>query len=155
MNFQIPATLKAEHEELHGELARATKTGGRTGEAAKAVAKVMHPHFVKEEEYALPPLGLLSALSKGKLDAGMAEAISMTDKLEAELPEMLAEHKEIVTALQRLVEAAKAEDKPEYVHFAEKLIAHARTEEEVSYPSALLVGRYLKSAMPGLKAKVA
>ena len=32
MNFQIPPTLKAEHEELHGELTRATKAGGRTGE---------------------------------------------------------------------------------------------------------------------------
>jgi hypothetical protein len=52
MKFQIPPSLKAEHEELHGELARATRAGGRTGEAAKAVAKLMHPHFVKEEEYA-------------------------------------------------------------------------------------------------------
>lgn len=155
MNFQIPPTLKAEHEELHGELARATKAGGRTGEAAKAVAKVMHPHFVKEEEYALPPLGLLSVLAKGKVEAGMAEVLKMTDKLEAELPHMLAEHKEIVTALQRLVEAAKAEDKPEYAHFAEKLMAHARTEEEVSYPTALLIGRYLKSALPALKVKAA
>jgi hypothetical protein len=155
MNFQIPPTLKAEHEELHGELARATKAGGRSGEAAKAVAKLMHPHFVKEEEYALPPLGLLSALSKGKLEAGMAEVLNMTDKLEAELPQMLAEHKDIVTALQRLVEAAKAEDKPEYVHFAEKLMAHARTEEEVSYPTALLIGRYLKSALPALKVRAA
>jgi hypothetical protein len=43
----------------------------------------MHPHFVKEEEYALPPLGLLSALSKGELEAGMAEVLKMTDKLEA------------------------------------------------------------------------
>jgi len=155
MNFQIPPTLKAEHEELHGELASASKAGGRSGEAAKAVAKLMHPHFVKEGEYALPPLGLLSALSKGKLEFGMAEVLNMTDKLEAALPQMLAEHKDIVTALQRLVEAAKAEDKPEYVHFAEKLMAHARTEEEVSYPTALLIGRYLKSALPALKVKAA
>lgn len=147
MNFQIPPALKAEHEELHGELVRATKAGGSTGEAAKAVAKLMHPHFVKEEEYALPPLGLLTALSKGKIESSMAEVLKMTDKLEAELPHMLAEHKDIVTALQRLVEAAKAESKPEYVRFAEKLMAHARTEEEVSYPTALLIGRFLKAAL--------
>src|SRR6185437_13522525 len=151
MNFQIPPTLKAEHEELHGELARATKAGGRTGETAKAVAKLMHPHFVKEEEYALPPLGLLPALSQGTLQAGMAEVIKMTDKLESDLPHMLAEHKDIVTALQRLIEAAKAEDKPEYVYFAEKLMAQAPTEEEVSYPTAVLIGRYLKAALPNQK----
>ena len=60
MDFQIPSSLKAEHEELHSELVRATKAGGSTGEAAKEeVVKLMHPHFLKEEEYALPPLGLL------------------------------------------------------------------------------------------------
>lgn len=149
MNYQIPPALKAEHEELHGELVRATKAGGSTGEAAKAVAKLMHPHFVKEEEYALPPLGLLTALSKGKIESGMAEVLKMTDKLEAELPRMLAEHKDIVMALQRLVEAAKAESKPENVRFAEKLMAHARTEEEVSYPTALLIGRFLKAVLSG------
>ncbi len=155
MKFQIPPTLKAEHEELHSELAHATKAGGRTGDAAKAVAKLMHAHFIKEEEYALPPLGLLSVLSKGKLEAGMAEVLKMTNKLQGELPHMLAEHKEIVTALRHLVEAAKAEDKPEYVHFAQKLMAHARTEEEVSYPTALLIGRYLKVVLPNLKVKAA
>jgi hypothetical protein len=77
------------------------------------------------------------------------------DKLEAELPQMLAEHKDIVTALQQLVEFAKAENKPEYVHFAEKLMAHARTEEEVSYPTALLIGRYLKAILPNQKFKAA
>jgi hypothetical protein len=147
MKFQIPRALKVEHEELHGELARATKAGGRTGEAAKAVAKLMHPHFVKEEEYALPPLGLLTVLSRGKIESGMAEALRMTDKLETELPRMLAEHKDVVTALRRLVKAAKAEGKPQYVRFAEKLMAHARIEEEVSYPTALLIGRYLKAAL--------
>lgn len=155
MQFHIPSALKAEHEELHSELARATKVNGRTGEAAKAVAKLMHPHFIKEEEYALPPLGLLAVLSKGELEAGMAEVLKMTDQLEAELPHMLAEHKKIVTALRHLIEAAKAEDKPEYVHFAEKLMAHARTEEEVSYPTALLIGRYLKAVLPNLKVTAA
>lgn len=154
MSFQLPPALKAEHEELHGELLRATKTGGRTGEAAEAVAKLMHPHFVKEEEYALPTLGLLGPLSKGKIEPDMAEALKMTEKLEAEMPQMLAEHKDIVVALQRLIEAAKAETLLEYARFAEKLMAHARPEEEVSYPTALLIGRYLKIALPASKVNV-
>jgi hypothetical protein len=41
---------------------QATRAGGRVGDAAKAVAKVLHEHFVKEEEFALPALGLLSGL---------------------------------------------------------------------------------------------
>ena len=152
MDFQIPSSLKAEHAELHSELVRATKAGGRTGEAAKAVANLMHPHFLNEEEYALPPLGLLGPLSKGKLEPAMADVLKMTDKLEAEMPRMLAEHKEIVAALQRLIDAARSECMFDYGRFAEKLMAHARTEEEVSYPTALLIGRYLKAALPGPKA---
>lgn len=147
MEFHIPEVLKAEHEKLHRELARATKAGGRTGEAANAVAKLMHPHFLKEEEYALPPLGILAALSSGKVESAMADVLKLTDKLQAEMPRMLAEHRAITTALQRLVEAAKTENKPDVVRFAEELMAHARTEEDVSYPAALLIGRYLRVAL--------
>ena len=63
MKIEIPHSLILEHEELHAELVEATKAGGATGEAAKGVAKVLHSHFLKEEEYAMPPLGLLSVLS--------------------------------------------------------------------------------------------
>jgi hypothetical protein len=52
MRPKIPQSLKLEHEELHSALVEATKAGGKTAEAAKAVANVLHPHFVKEEEIA-------------------------------------------------------------------------------------------------------
>jgi hypothetical protein len=57
---------------------------------------------------------------------------------------MLSEHKSIVAELTRLIDAARAEGRPEVVHFAEKLKLHAQTEEDVLYPSAILIGRYLK-----------
>jgi hypothetical protein len=142
--------MKIEHDELHADLVEATKAGGQTGEAARAVANVLHHHFVKEEEYALPPLGLLVALSEGKFEAGMADVLKMTDKLEAELPTMLSEHKDIVAALNKLIEAGRAENKPEVVHFAEKLMLHAQTEEQVAYPTALLIGRHVKSKLVAL-----
>ena len=147
MKFEIPTAMKAEHDELHRELVHATIAGGQTGEAAKAVAKVLHAHFVKEEEYALPPLGLLSALAQGKFESGMADVLAMTDKLEAEMPQMLAEHKQIVAALEKLVAAAKTERRPDVVNFAEKLMMHALAEEQVAYPIALLIGRYVKARL--------
>lgn len=144
MNFNTPISLKKEHEELHDMLRRATQLSGKTGDAAKTVAELMHPHFVKEEEYALPPLGILPLLSSGQLNEEMKQVLSMTDKLKAELPEMLAEHKQIVAALELLVQHATAEHHPEVAEFAEKLMLHAQTEEEVSYPTAVLIGEYLK-----------
>jgi len=144
MSFTIPSPLKLEHEELHAELVTATQADGRTGEAATAVAKVLHEHFLKEEEFALPPLGLLPTLARDQLDEDAKSVLSMTDRLKSELSEMLEEHKVIVAALKNLIAAAEAEKKPEHARFAEKLMLHAQTEEEVLYPAAILVGEYLK-----------
>ena len=77
MEFSIPKSLKAEHTELHEELVDATNAGGRVGEAAKEVAKRLHPHFVREEEFALPPLGLLGALAKGTAGPNMAGVLAL------------------------------------------------------------------------------
>ncbi len=144
MEFVIPHPLKLEHEELHYTLRKGTKESGELGAAAIAVAELMHPHFLKEEEYALPPLGLLGDLSRGVVTPDMRGVLVLTDKLKADLSQMLAEHQSIVAALERLSAAAKATDKTEYVEFAEALALHAKTEEEVMYPAALLVGEYVR-----------
>jgi hypothetical protein len=144
MNLRIPKTMETEHEELHRELQKATMEGWATGKAAKAVANVLHPHFVKEEEFALPPLGLFPQLSKGRVTTDMKDILLMTDKLKTDLDLMLEEHKEIVAALEKLVVAAKKENKPEYERFAEKLVLHAQAEEEIYYPAAILIGVYIK-----------
>jgi tellurite resistance protein len=70
--------------------------------------------------------------------------IVMADKLKANLSHMIEEHKEIVAALNNLIEISKKENKIELIQFAEKLKLHAKTEEQVLYPSAILVGEYLK-----------
>jgi hemerythrin superfamily protein len=144
MEFKIPKPLKEEHEELHAQLVKATQVKGKIGEAAKAVAKVLHPHFVKEEEYALPPLCLLRPLAEGKVTPEMAGVFRMTDTLKSVLPQLLKEHKEIMDALKAMAETAVKEKRPEYARFAEKLILHAQTEEEVLYPASILIGEYLK-----------
>ena len=144
MKLEIPRSLAAEHEELHAALVRATKAQGATGEAAREVAAVLHPHFVKEEEFALPPLGLLAPLARGEWKPEMREVVALTDRLKAEMPRMLSEHAAIVTALDKLEKAARAEGHAEHAAFAAALKGHALTEEEVSYPTALLIGEYVK-----------
>jgi hypothetical protein len=144
MDFKIPQPMKLEHNELHSQLAKATKEPGRIGEAARGVAKVLHNHFVNEEAYAIPPLGLLPQLAAGKVTKEMADVLKMTDKLKVELPTMLKEHEAIVSALDDLVKVAKSEGREEYIHFADKLKLHAQTEEEVTYPTAILIGEYLR-----------
>ncbi len=144
MEFKIPEPMKLEHNELHAELVKGTRERGKLGEAAKDVAKVLHSHFVKEEEYAIPPLGLLQQLARGNISSGMEEVLLMTDKLKAELPTMLDEHKQIVAALETFAAIAKKKKKFKYVRFAEKLRLHAEMEEEVTYPASILIGEYLR-----------
>jgi hypothetical protein len=142
--FKIPEPLQREHAELHEELAKAGRESGPIGEAARAVAKLMHPHFVKEEDFALPPLGLLSMLIAGKVSPVMRGVTEMTDRLKADLQKMLDEHQSIIAAAKNLADAARREKKLKYVRFADKLIQHARMEEEVLYPAAILIGEFIK-----------
>lgn len=144
MNFDIPERMRTEHQELHAALADLTKAGGRTGEAAEAVAQVLDSHFAKENEYALPPLSLLLPLSQGKFEPGMVDILRLTDRLEADMPTMLAEHKDIAAALTKLHDTATAEQNAAGIRFAEHLAAHAQEEEEFMYPTALLIGKYVK-----------
>jgi hypothetical protein len=147
MKFEIPPPLKAEHEALHDTLRKATQEPGGLGDAAKAVAKLLHPHFVKEEAYALPPLGLLRDLAQGRLTPEMKEVLQFTDRLKTDFGQMLEEHKLIVAALDKLSAAAKKANKMEYAEFADALILHAQTEEEVSYPTAILIGEYVREKL--------
>lgn len=147
MKFEIPHPLKTEHEALHEMLRKATKEPGELGDAAKAVATLMHPHFLKEETYALPPLGLLRDLAEGKVTPDMKEVLGLTDRLKADLGQMLAEHKSIVAALENLSVAANKAGKTEYTDFAKALMLHAQTEEEVSYPTAILIGEYVREKL--------
>lgn len=148
----IPESLQREHEELHEALRHATHAPGPVGEAARVLASLMHPHFVKEDEIALPPLGLLQALARGDASEDMASVLALTDRLERELPGMLREHQDIVAALQRLLAAAETAGHAEVAEFARRLMLHARTEEEVMYPAALLVGRYVRLRLHGAPA---
>jgi hypothetical protein len=90
---------------------------------------------------------LLASAARGEaLPPAAAEAtVRMAERLQAELPEMLAEHGRIVAALAALAAAARAEGRADLVRFAEALKRHARIEEEVLYPAAVLLGEQLRS----------
>jgi hypothetical protein len=149
--FPIPNALKVDHDKLHADLSAATKLPGKTGQAAKAVAAVLHEHFVNEEEFAMPPLALLAEIAEGRVTPEMRSVIAMTDRLKREMPQMLTEHKAIVKALNELEHAATAERHPEVGRFVEELTAHAQTEEQVLYPAAIVVGEFLKLKFPPVR----
>lgn len=145
--MKIPDSLRLEHEQLHAKLAEASHLPGRVGEAARTVAKIMHPHFLREDEYAIPPLGLLARLAKGHLTPDMAEVLPLVARLKEEMPLMIEEHRAIIGALIQLGNAATEAGLREWAEFADDLRHHAQMEEEVLYPAAILVGEYVKHSL--------
>jgi hypothetical protein len=151
--MRIPDSVRLEHEQLHAKLAEATTQPGRTGEAARIVAQIMHPHFLREDEYAIPPLSLLIRLVHGEVTPDMAEVLPLVARLKDELPLMLEEHRSIIGALVRFGNAASQEGRSEWAEFADELRLHAQMEEEVMYPAALLVGEYVKNHLKPQEAR--
>ena len=143
--LRIPESMQVEHAEIHSELDRITRMPGDIGLAARELAGVLHPHFLREEQIALPPLGLLAPLARGEHPSGMRDVLPMTDSLRLELPRMLEEHKAIRAATLRLRDVARAARDSTVEHFAEKLALHARSEEELFYPAAVLVGELVRA----------
>lgn len=141
----IPSSIRDEHREIHDALERAAKLGGRTGAAARALVSVLQPHFEREEQIALPPLSMLAPLARRERVATPAWLLPMTDSLRRELPQMLREHVTIRAATQRLAGTARAEGQSSAAQLAEKLALHARSEEEILYPAAILVGDLVRA----------
>jgi hypothetical protein len=143
----IPGSIRIEHRAIYEQLEEAMQAPGQVGEAARTLGKVLHPHFVREEEIALPPLGALIELAGGTLPSDATALLKMTDALKRELPQMLAEHTRIRAAVRALGEAVRAERAAKYERLAEQLPLHAQTEEEVLYPAAVLVGDLISARM--------
>jgi hypothetical protein len=140
----VPETLEIEHTHLRGELQKALAAGGKTGQAAERVLKVLRPHVLLEEEFAIPPLTLLPRLARGIVTPDMRRYMMLAETLKAELPRMLDEHGLIVAALKGLMQAAQDEGYTGYADVAQKMILHAQAEEEIFYPASILVGEYLR-----------
>lgn len=146
MTLQVPVSLKSEHDAMDVALRHAIREPGRTGDAARRLAQVMDGHMMREEKFALRPLGLLKTLARGETPAELGEAMRMIEGLRREMPQMIDEHRQISELVRVLANEAQAEGKTEYVELAEEIIKHAHLEEDVLYPAALLVGLFLTKA---------
>jgi len=144
MELRTPTPLKSEHEALHAEINQAVKLEGRTGKATRLVVRLIERHFAKEEAIALPPLGLLPAMAQGTIEPQMAAAITMAARLHEQLPDLLAEQRVIVAAVEELMAAAETEGHAQLIEFGEKLMLHEEIEQQVSYPTAILIGKFLQ-----------
>jgi hypothetical protein len=145
--LKMPESLRLRHEAFQAEFVKATKETGKVGDAARAIEKLATAHFPKAKD-AFAPLSLLPRLADGTVTAEeRVEAVKMAEKLRTGLPKSHGEHRELVAGLKKLAEAAKEEGKTDYVRFAERLTLHIQEEEEVLYPTVLLIGDTVKRGL--------
>jgi hypothetical protein len=110
-----------------------TRTGGRAGPALQARGA----DCASAARTSAP-------LSRNEFTPEMRAVLPMTDSLRAELGRMLEEHKAIGPPTKRLADAARAEGNAPVADLPQKLSLHAKGEEELFYPAALLVGEVVR-----------
>lgn len=111
---------------------------------AKNLYKVMSEHFEKEEKYALPPLGLLLVLSEGNWQLNEEVSIEMSESVKKRFNELKKEHGLITKLMQELKIIAESEDIFELKMFLNNLYFHMELEDQVLYPTTVLISNYLK-----------
>src|SRR5574341_1292087 len=92
MTLFRPPSVERAHQELLQLLMIVQRLPGKTGICASVVAKCLQPHLNREDECALPLLGLLQDLAVGELTLAEARrAAKIYARLREEYPQMTAE----------------------------------------------------------------
>ncbi len=144
----IPSSLLSDHESRQQALLTLTHLVGETGALAQKLEQLVHAHGLRELEYALPPLGMLSRAVVGEVSLGELEEIAVdADQLQQDLASLLDEHDEIRALLAQLLVASTVEDRPAAAAVAHGLLHHLELEEQVLYPAALTLGRLARQRL--------
>jgi hypothetical protein len=129
------------------QLEQAAAAPGAVGAAARAAADLLGPHNAAEERLVLPLLGLAEAVAARQAPAELQRTLAGAAGWDAELPRLLDDQTEVVTALVELFAAADWEGERELAQRAERMIWHEVGDVEVLYPAAALVGSIAQARM--------
>lgn len=141
----MPSSILREHESLLQKIDEIARLQDSTGIKAKELSGLMKNHFQEEEDFVFPSLGLLPSLAEGTLPAQIPDIIMMIERFEDESAHMSAEHQLIKALMDELLRLATKEAHPEVRVLAEALHKHALIEEEVLFPTVVLIGAYLST----------
>jgi hypothetical protein len=145
--LNVPKGLLRGHDEARAELVRATMEGGRIAKAGKRVAELCLPHFEHEEKGVFPVLALLPYLEQGNLRPEMLDVMPLIHNFRAKHDAINDHHQLIVSAIEQLLQAAHKEKNREFAEFAYNMRVHERIEDEVIYPTIVLIGKYLQEKL--------
>jgi hypothetical protein len=81
LTLTAPDALREEHLAIQAALIAAMQEPAPIGPVAVELARVAQPHFAREDEIAMPPLGLLPALAAGDRNPALRDVLPLTDAL--------------------------------------------------------------------------
>jgi hypothetical protein len=145
--LNVPSALLRDHDEARTVFVRATMAGGRIATAARRVAQLCLSHFEHEENSVFPVLALLPYLRQGNLRPEMMEVMPLITAFRAKQALVDDHHQLIGSAIENLLQAARKEKNREIAQLAYKLSLHERIEDEVIFPTVVLIGKYLQEKL--------
>lgn len=125
-------------------LSYATSLDSLAGELARKLDQQLQDHMKRENDTITPLVSSFEGIAKGNWPADAAELSQRFSAAETQYQQLLAEHREIRSLVNRLQAAAREEKEEEIVQFCEELTVHAQLEEQVLYPAAVITGRYME-----------
>jgi hypothetical protein len=144
MRPKIPGAIKEEYEDLYERLNAAARVRGEIGRTAMAAFRHMQSHYLKDQEYALPPLKLLPTVAADNVTGEIDQIQTMCNRLKRQLPSLIEENDTIIGELGQLADAAAKEEKPEYRDLARHFIQFLEREKHILYPASVLMGEYIR-----------
>ncbi|OPY26762.1 MAG: hypothetical protein A4E28_02339 [Methanocella sp. PtaU1.Bin125] len=153
MRPRVPGAIKEEYEDLYERLNVAARVRGEVGRAATAAFRHLQPHYLKDMEFALPPLKLLPTVATGNVTGEIDQIRTMCDRLKRQMPSLIEENDALVRELGLLADAAAKEGKPEYRDLARHLTRFLEREKHIFYPASVLIGEYIgvKTDLEGMR----
>lgn len=145
--FRIPEAMRLGHDEIRAELVRATSVPGPIGEAAGRMAELCLPHFEREEETVYPVFGMLREFASGEVRPQWASVLPLVAEFKHWHDTLDAQHQSIAPAIHDLLLAAYKEDNREMVEFTYNLRTHETMEDQVIFPTVLLIGNYVEQRL--------
>lgn len=112
--------MEQEHQELHKELRELTQMPSEVRRTAKLVAEALDAHFERENESALPVIGITKELAEDKLSEDFPKALELSLQFETEYQNMLQEHMEMMNALHQFDKVGKKSKRQVAIKFVRK-----------------------------------
>jgi hypothetical protein len=145
---QVPQSIRHQHQQIISRLEHfAQGKDKESADAAQKAAAFLKEHYAREEQFVLPPLGLLPRIAKGEISKDMEPAIAMADRTKSALADFANDHIKITSLMNDLIAVGKKKKNDDLVRLATRVAAQSLNDIEVNQPTAILIGDYLRQRL--------